>query len=322
MKVSVLIPVYKVEKYIQRCLKSVLEQTYKNLEVIVVDDASPDNSVLLLNVELQKYPQRIKQVKVIKHDRNLGLAQARNTALRAATGDYVFNIDSDDYLLENTAIESFVNIAVENNADIVEGDFVRIYSENVRVNETIKRNYEKKEKLIECIITKKNNFTVWNKLIKRDLYVLNDIYVPSGINYGEDYVTCPRLYYYAAKIAHLQSFTYGYNLENTTSFYANRTNWGNLYSMHDSNRFLYDFFQRHNERKLVMSIQTMYLEVKVHLLLHCQNKDDIKNIEKLFYDCRYRYAIFMRKKFLLVLMLEFFRTYPLLYKIGNMYRNM
>lgn len=320
MKVSVLIPVYKVEKYIQRCLKSVLEQTYKNLEVIVVDDASPDYSVLLLNEELQKYPQRIKQVKVIKHDRNLGLAQARNTALRAATGDYIFNIDSDDYLLENTAIESFVKTAIANNADIVEGDFVRIYSENVRVNETIRRNYEKKEKLIECIITKRNNFTVWNKLIKRDLYVLNEIYVPSGINYGEDYVTSPRLYYYAVKIVHLSLFTYAYNLENNTSFFANRTNWRNLYAMYDSNRFLYDFFQKHNEHKLLKSIQAMYLETKAHLLLHCQSREEIEKVNERFKDCKYRYAILVRTKFLLILVLESLKIYPLLYKIGNLYR--
>lgn len=85
MKVSIGIPVYGVEKYIERCAKSLLEQTYQDIEYIFVDDCSPDNSIDILNKVLSQYPTRKEQVKVIRHDKNLGSACTRNTAVRHFT---------------------------------------------------------------------------------------------------------------------------------------------------------------------------------------------------------------------------------------------
>ena len=107
MKVSILVPIYRVENYIERCAVSILNQSYDDLEIIFVDVCSPDNSMQVLNQVIKKYPKRISQIKIIKHNENKGLAEARKTAVNAATGQYVFHLDSDDYL-ELFAIEYIV----------------------------------------------------------------------------------------------------------------------------------------------------------------------------------------------------------------------
>ena len=118
--VSILIPVYGVEKYIERCARSLFEQTYANLEFIFVDDRIPDHSIQLLENVLTMYPHRLKQVKIIKHSKNEGIAVVRNTAISNATGDFIFFVDSDDYI-ETDTISALVNEQNLTNADIVSG---------------------------------------------------------------------------------------------------------------------------------------------------------------------------------------------------------
>ena len=96
MKLSVIVPVYGVEKYIARCAKSVLEQTYADTELIFVDDASPDSSIPVLREELRRYPHQ--QAVILRHATNRGLAAARKTGMEAATGEYIVSLDGDDYL--------------------------------------------------------------------------------------------------------------------------------------------------------------------------------------------------------------------------------
>lgn len=111
--VSIIIPVYKVENYLRRCVDSVIKQTYDNIEIILVDDGSPDNCPLMCD----EYAQKDKRVKVI-HKSNGGLSDARNCGMKAATGEYITFVDSDDYVAYNY-IEVLVNHAVKNEADIV-----------------------------------------------------------------------------------------------------------------------------------------------------------------------------------------------------------
>ena len=98
MKVSLLVPVYGVEKYIRQCSRTLFGQTYDDIEYVFVDDCSPDNSVAVIRQVLAEYPHREQQVRIVRHDHNRGLGAARKTALEAATGDFVLNVDSDDYL--------------------------------------------------------------------------------------------------------------------------------------------------------------------------------------------------------------------------------
>ena len=97
-KVSVVIPVYNVEKYIERCARSLFEQTLDSIEYIFVDDCSPDNSIAVMENVLAEYPHRKEQIKIIRHEVNQGPYAARRHALQAATGDYVISCDADDWV--------------------------------------------------------------------------------------------------------------------------------------------------------------------------------------------------------------------------------
>lgn len=121
MKVSVIIPVYNVVHYIERCLLSALDQTWQELEIILVNDATPDDSMEVVEKVLAVHPRR-SCVKVLTHPRNRGLSAARNTALREATGDYVFFLDSDDYL-PRRSIERLAEAASGENVDFVVGNY-------------------------------------------------------------------------------------------------------------------------------------------------------------------------------------------------------
>lgn len=112
MLISVIIPVYKTEKYINRCLESVTNQTYRNLEIIIVDDASPDNCPEICD-EWAKKDSRI----IVLHTENKGVANARNTALKIASGDFIGFVDSDDYI-EPDMYEQLINTLLNNNADV------------------------------------------------------------------------------------------------------------------------------------------------------------------------------------------------------------
>ena len=117
-KVSILVPIFGVEKYIERCARSLFEQTYSNLEYIFVNDCTPDKSVEVLENVMVNYPERIENVKILTHEKNRGVAAVRNTALDNACGDFVSLVDSDDWL-ELDAVELLVSKQLKTDADIV-----------------------------------------------------------------------------------------------------------------------------------------------------------------------------------------------------------
>ena len=116
--VSILIPVYRVENDIERCVRSVMDQTYDNLVYVSVDDATDDSSMEILKRILRNYPNRLGDIQIIHHKKNRGLAAARNTAVSSCRGEYVFHVDSDDWV-ESNAVKLLVEKQRETGADIV-----------------------------------------------------------------------------------------------------------------------------------------------------------------------------------------------------------
>ena len=116
--VSILIPVYQVEDYIERCARSAFEQTYQNLEFVFVDDGSTDSSIYVLKSVINDYPDLKDHIRIIRHPENRGLAAARNTAIKSCHGDFVMHVDSDDWL-EPDAAELLVRRQQETEADII-----------------------------------------------------------------------------------------------------------------------------------------------------------------------------------------------------------
>lgn len=130
LKVSILVPVYGVEQYIEKCAISLFEQTYSDIEYVFVNDCTKDDSISVLKRVLEKYPQRMQQVRIINHEKNMGLGAARRTAILNANGDYILHVDSDDYIAEN-AVEVFIKEAYNSNADIVDCAFAEVANGNV-----------------------------------------------------------------------------------------------------------------------------------------------------------------------------------------------
>ncbi|MDV8157307.1 glycosyltransferase family 2 protein [Acinetobacter bereziniae] len=213
--VSILVPVYNVESFIAKCAKSLFEQTYKNIEYIFVDDCSPDCSVEILENIKSEYPDRIKYIKIIKHEINKGLAGARNTAILNALGDYILHVDSDDFI-EKETVEKLVNNALEEQADIVVFDY---YLEWEKVNKLIVHKYDTdKEKYLDLVLSAQTENFVVNKLIKRSLYVDYKILHTQGLNFGEDYLVVPKLLFFSQKISKVNEAFYHYIRFNNNSY--------------------------------------------------------------------------------------------------------
>ena len=173
--ISIIVPVYKVEKYINRCIDSIINQTYKNLEIILVDDGSPDNCGKICD----KYAGSDSRIIVI-HKENGGLSDARNVAIDIATGKYIAFIDSDDYV-DKQYIEYLYNILKKNNAELSICNFKEVYDKKI-IEEVEEDFYEKNftpEEAIETMLYQKEfDHSAWGKLYKKELF--DNIRFPKG----------------------------------------------------------------------------------------------------------------------------------------------
>lgn len=204
VKISVIIPIYGVEAYIERCAESLMQQTLADVEFIFVDDCTKDKSIDKLIQILNKYPER--KSKILHHERNMGLPAARNTGLESASGDYVFHCDSDDYL-ETDALEKLYSKAFLNDAEIVWSDFFEDYSKGQRY--ISQPSFETAEEAIVAMMTSGMRFNVWNKLCKRSLYTDYGIKFLEGNSMGED-MCMMKVFLHASKIAHVPEALYHY----------------------------------------------------------------------------------------------------------------
>lgn len=161
-KVSIVIPVYNVEKYIRECLDSIINQTYKNLEIILVDDESKDKSGIICD----EYALKDSRIKVV-HKKNGGAASARNIALDLLTGDYIAFIDSDDYVASQY-IEYLVQYLEQNNADISICSYYDLYTDNMIQHDLVDKTFTKKQYL-ENFLGDWTSGILWNKLFKKKL---------------------------------------------------------------------------------------------------------------------------------------------------------
>lgn len=190
---SVIIPIYNVEKYLTKCIESVINQTYKNIEIILVNDGSTDNSKEIID----KYSSIDSRIKVI-NKKNGGLSDARNVGIELAKGEYITFLDSDDWI-ELNMYEKLYKYIKQENADIVQCSYQKVYDEEV--------NNQKNKEEVNIMSGEKSLYNlgektvvVWNKIYKRELF--NDIRFPKG-KYHEDEFTIYKVLYKANKIVDL-----------------------------------------------------------------------------------------------------------------------
>lgn len=172
-KVSVIVPIYNVEKYLEKCINSLLSQTLEDIQIILVNDGSKDNSGNIA----KEYEKNNKNRVIYVEKENGGLSDARNYGLKYATGDFIAFLDSDDYI-EKNAYEEMYNKAIEENADYVECDFIWEFPNKIRVDKQYP--YKNKKEMLSFV-----RVVAWNKLIKRQLITDNNLEFPKGLRYED-----------------------------------------------------------------------------------------------------------------------------------------
>ena len=183
VKVSIIVPIYNVDQYIEKCIGSIMQQTYQNLEIILVDDGSPDDSGKIAD----EYALRDSRIKVI-HKKNAGVSAARNTGIDAATGDYICFADGDDYVMPNY-VEHLLKLCLDNDAEVAYtiDMFTTFHKEQVSNHFT---QVISSEDATENILCYKVPIGVYSKMFKRSflnehkLRFLEDVYIGEGFNFN------------------------------------------------------------------------------------------------------------------------------------------
>lgn len=205
-KISIIVPIYNVEPYLKRCVESLINQTYKNIEIILVDDGSPDKCPEICD----EYAHRIDKIIVI-HKKNGGLSDARNFGLMNATGDYILYVDSDDYI-ELDACEKLAT-GMEENVDLVIGAYKEVRNNTIleKKHSNLLENkvYTAKEYVISAIERNEWYAPAWLNLYRKSFLIENNLYYKVGF-YFEDIEMLPRLFLANPKIVYVDYSFYNY----------------------------------------------------------------------------------------------------------------
>lgn len=282
--ISVIVPVYKVENYLDRCVQSIVNQTYTNLEIILVDDGSPDRCPELCNQWVEKDPR----IKVI-HQKNGGLSAARNAGIEAATGAYIGFIDSDDYVAPDF-YERMHSALIKENADISICNYCYVSDSGTPIGKHNECSPLKNEILsMEQIFNKLNNpigwwyyVTAWNKLYKREIF--NSIRFPEG-KLNEDCFIAHEVFSNSNKIVTLSTMLYFY-VQRNDSIMNSKVSVRNLDDIEAfCNRIF--FYQMHGLEKYVYKttqiMQIKYISYKRRIVPTTpKEKQRIAEVDELF----------------------------------------
>lgn len=221
IKVSIIIPVYNVAPYIATCLNSVLNQTYSNIECILVNDCSQDETMQIANSILEQNSSTCI-VKIVNHELNKGLSEARNTGIMVSSGDYLYFLDSDDYISED-AIECMVSLLKNHPVDFVIGDLTTVGVIEKCNFLHIKQAYIFENKNIVRLYSESKWYMMaWNKLISRRFVFDNEMFFYPGI-YHEDELWSFKLALLARSMAVCKQKTYFYRIRTSGSIMSKLT---------------------------------------------------------------------------------------------------
>ena len=274
VEVSVIVPVYNVEQYLEKCLKSLINQKFNNYEIIVVNDGSPDGSQKIIDKYVKKYPELVKGY--IKQ--NGGLSSARNYGLKMASGKYVAFVDSDDYVTDNY-LSSLYDDAKKNNSDIVVCDIIKKCGNN--------------EEILSCYFNGDNDIfknmlislpAAWNKLYSKSLFVDNNIYYPDNIYY-EDLATTGRLLVNAKKISYIDKALYYYIIRDGSIMNQKKYNkkMSDIFTSLDTLTEYYKengYYKKYKEEIEDLHIRHLLHDYSLRVYKYHEGKDDIERVVK------------------------------------------
>ena len=202
--ISIIVPIYKAEAYLHRCVDSLLAQTFADYEIILIDDGSPDNSGTICD----EYAKKDTRIKVI-HKENGGVASARQCGIDNAIGIYTIHVDPDDWV-KPTMLEELYNKAILEDADIVICDFYvsEEKGDTYREQKLLKNN---SQQVLEDLLFHRLHGSLCNKLIRLTCYTDFDVKFVENLNYCEDYLVCIKILTQNVKLAYLNKAFYYYD---------------------------------------------------------------------------------------------------------------
>lgn len=315
IKISVIVPIYNTEKYLKRCINSILIQNFLEYELILINDGSKDKS---LEVAKSYADSRI----VLISKENEGLSATRNLGIKIARGEYILHIDSDDWI-EQGYLNDVYSRAKEKDADIVVTDFYIDYDNGEL--KYIRNKMNKEETNLSSIENLKNGGitpNVWNKLIRKRLYVDNNILHPIELSYGEDLAVIPRLMYYAKKVVYINK-AYVHYIQNPDSIVHN-ISLKTIYDLDKSCEILENFF-RDREIDNISEFRRLHFSRIIYKYSNDFKDKKSKEIISKYFNCiktiklvsiknkRYRIYIFFLKIFNNIAMLRILQKIDLIY---------
>lgn len=257
--VSVIIPVYKVEQYLKKCIDSIINQTYKNLEIILVDDGSPDDCPAICD----EYAKNDSRIKVI-HKKNGGLSDARNAGMAIAKGDYISFIDSDDWI-DLSMFEIMVSRLIKDHSDVVSCGVKWVEEDGTLIREVSNNKYEllsNYQAVSEIIIDGKLKQHVWNKIYRADL--VRNIHFEKG-KYHEDVYWSYQIFGLANKIS-IVSESYYYYVQRPNSIMGEEYSFKRIDAL-DAMRNRCDYIKHNYPDLYNLSLNTYLSSCMYHLQL-------------------------------------------------------
>lgn len=256
---SILIPAFNVELYIDKCLKGVIDQTYNDFEVIIIDDGSTDNTLNICNY----YAKLDKRINIIHQD-NHGIIYTRNKLISLARGEWIVFIDADDNVSSNY-LEYLLLAATNKDIDVIVCDYIRLEKDN-RLYPVITPFKGKTDYLKKLLSWRKINTALWAKTFKKSLVDKHNIKFTDNIVLGEDLCFMSQLFYYANDIQYLPKTLYVWNRNNAGSITSDKNNYKDLVLLYKK---IFDFYKTKNDfKKYEKVISITFLQLMLYLQIY------------------------------------------------------
>ena len=261
-KISVIIPVYNVEKYLRECLDSVINQTLKDIEIICVNDGSTDSSMAIL----QEYSSKDARIVIINQE-NMGVGKARNIAIDRATGQFVCFVDSDDYYPTDDILETLYNKAIENNVKICGGELAKFTNENPELKQNFGKNYTGMLFENDALIKYRDyqfDCGFYRFIYNRKFLIENKIYFPEYRRF-EDPPFFVNAMILAKEFYGIHKITYAYRIRHKTVYWSEENTIGALLGITDD----FNYARKYKLNKLT---EYTYARLKNHMKLFKDKK--------------------------------------------------
>lgn len=214
VNVSIIVPLYKVRDYIGKCCDSLFSQTLNGIEYIFVDDATPDDSLKILQMKIEQYPDIASKAKIFRHSQNMGVAEARNTGLNNAQGKYIAFVDADDWI-EPDMFFRLYEMAMSKDLDIVGCDWYLEYSQSKRILR--QPDNDSVDVAFRAMLRGELRWYLWAFMIKRTLILKNQLCFTKGYNIGEDMAFLLKSFSVADSYGHISIPLYHHTMYNVNS---------------------------------------------------------------------------------------------------------